>query len=128
MSDATVKFDPWAQQAWRRDGKCAVRHGDGYTVATAWPHPKVDGPMAESARLIALSTVIPDLYNSEINVKIEWFWDGSFHVALGDDMNGWDAESHFDQWVDALEWLQTKAIEIYPESSFAKARAEGAVQ
>ena len=35
-----------------------------------------------------LTTVLMDLYRSEINCSISSFWDNGFLVQLGDDMNG----------------------------------------
>lgn len=76
------------------------------------------------ARLIALSTVIPALYASEINARIEWFWDGGYDVAIGDEMNGWRARASVDGWCEALEWLRDAAVKHWPESEFALAIAK----
>jgi len=32
------------------------------------------------------------IYDSEINVRISWFWDGGIDVRLGDEMNGFLAQ------------------------------------
>jgi hypothetical protein len=107
---------------WSTNG-CGINAG-GRSIAIACPNPKADdGSMRANARLITLSTVIPDLYASEINATIEWFWDGGFEVAIGDDMNGWCSRGNCDTWVEALEWLQDAAIAAWPDSAFAKARA-----
>jgi len=52
--------------------------------------------------------IIRDLYASEINARIEWFYDGGFSVSLGDMLTGWK------------EWLRAEAIKRYPESAFAR--------
>ena len=48
---------------------------------------------------MAINNIAPDLaielqriYDSEINVRIGWLWDGGIEVQLGDDMNGYLAE------------------------------------
>ena len=48
---------------------------------------------------MAINNIAPDLaielqriYDSEINVRIGWLWDGGIEVRLGDDMNGYLAE------------------------------------
>lgn len=108
---------------WIKEGACGVVAGKR-TVATAWPNPKCDdGSMGENARLIAVSTIIPDLYASEINARIEWFWDGGFDVAIGDDLNGWRETASIDDWVDALRWLEYAACRHFPDSDFALAKA-----
>ena len=61
------------------------------------------------------------LYDSEINVRIESFWDGEWRVALGDEMNGfkrprWDFRS-LDQVALALREL---ALEHYPNSTYSR--------
>jgi hypothetical protein len=34
------------------------------------------------------------IYDSEINVRISWLWDGGIDVRLGDEMNGYLAEEN----------------------------------
>ena len=77
-----------------------------------------------NARLISVAPVLSDLYASEINASVSWFWDGGFDVALGDAMNGWRAKASFDSYIEALEWLRDRACEAYPESEFAKKYAK----
>lgn len=90
---------------------------------------------SENARLrnerdiaVASAKIMPDLYASEINVTISWFWDGGFNVQLGDSMNGIDAYAWCDTWPEAVAWLRDKAIELYPDSDFAKANAPAATK
>lgn len=59
------------------------------------------------------------LYDSEINVRIDSFWDGGWRIMLGDEMNGykntrWDY-CEMDEIVPALREL---AREFYPESKY----------
>ena len=68
----------------------------------------------------SLTSVLADLYNSEINVSISCFWDGGWDVKLGDEMNGFKAETTLDD-IDAIApWLIESAKRIWPESHFAK--------
>lgn len=68
-----------------------------------------------------LQKELKKLYDSEINVRIESFWDASWRVALGDSVNGyqwpeWDF-CELDEIVDALREL---AKEHYPNSTYTK--------
>ena len=64
---------------------------------------------------------IPEaLHESEINFKIESFFDGVWTATLGDQMNGWGDFSRRPNYVDALLDLKDMAIERYPESRFAR--------
>ena len=84
----------------------------------------------------SLETVLARLYRSEINVSISTFWDGGWDVKLGDDMNGFEAEttifcpsgdiSHQRTLEDVRAglaqvacWLDGVARERYPESQYA---------
>ena len=56
---------------------------------------------------MAINNIAPDLaielqriYDSEINVRIGWLWDGGIEVRLGDDMNGYLAEETVNGWRD----------------------------
>jgi len=40
---------------------------------------------------VDLALILQRLYDSEINVCIQWLWDGGIDVKLGDDMNGYEA-------------------------------------
>ena len=64
---------------------------------------------------------IPEaLHASQINFKIESFFDGVWTATLGDQMNGWGDFSRRPNYVDALLDLKDMAIERYPESRFAR--------
>lgn len=64
--------------------------------------------------------ILQDLYDSEINAKIEWFWDAKIDVALGDNLNGWRDEETVTTFREAAEWLRDAAIEHFPTSTFAQ--------
>ena len=67
-------------------------------------------------------SLMQELYDSEINASVSWFWDAGFEVKLGDYINGWKAEDQVYTWAEVEAWLTARAIEHYPESVFAKAR------
>lgn len=62
------------------------------------------------------------LHDSEINFRIECFWDSCWSAYLGDQMNGYAAqEDGLESIYDCMTWLKNKACEIYPDSEFATA-------
>ena len=81
------------------------------------------------------TTVLSELYDSEINAGVSSFWDDGFTVWLGDRMNGLKAERQFragDErtpeafanwatlWSAAADWLHDEAVKHYPNSLYAK--------
>jgi len=64
-------------------------------------------------------SVLTELRESEINASIASF-DRAWAVKLGDEMNGFKAEATVGSEAEAYEWLKRTAIELYPESHFAK--------
>jgi hypothetical protein len=72
-----------------------------------------------------LETVITALHDSEINGAVSWFYDGVWRVTLGDPHNGTDAEAIVSSVQEAVEWLRSAAIKLYPESVFARKYARG---
>ena len=70
-----------------------------------------------------MSDVMQQLYDSEINAHITWFWDLGFDVSLGDGLNGYVDETRVDTWDEVETWLVKKAVEHFPYSDFAKAQA-----
>lgn len=129
MSDVKHTPGPWPWK-YTGDGKRItigaglVEGPGGYEVAEVYSDDCPPEVAEANARLIALATILPDLYASEINATLTWFWDGGFDVSLGDEMNGVRAEGNCREYVDALEWLRDKAIEFYPISVFAKRYAK----
>jgi hypothetical protein len=45
-----------------------------------------------------LSELLTDLYDSEVNVSLSWFWDAGIDLALGDDLNGYEAKCRSRRW------------------------------
>ena len=41
-----------------------------------------------------LAAELQKIYDSEINLRISWLWDGGIDVRLGDEMNGYLAEEN----------------------------------
>jgi hypothetical protein len=64
--------------------------------------------------------IIQDLYDNEINARIEWLHDAGFAVALGDRLKGFIATAQVTMYAEAVDWLRVKAIELYPTSDFAR--------
>jgi hypothetical protein len=73
-----------------------------------------------------LAGLIEDLHDSGINGEIGWFSDGVWRAKIGDPWNGYVAEKDgLLSLGQAVEWLPSKTIELYPNSEFAKQRPHG---
>lgn len=59
---------------------------------------------------LTASEKIEAVYNMEINAGISWFWDSGFVVSLGDSVNGYDAQTDFDTFEKAVDWLYLEAV------------------
>ena len=66
-----------------------------------------------------LAIELQRIYNSEINVRISWLWDGGIDVRLGDEMNGYLAEENVSNVDEILPWLQEAIAHFYPDSTYA---------
>jgi hypothetical protein len=71
-----------------------------------------------------LGKIIDALYESEINCSVTTLWDGGIQVKLGDEMNGFVAETEVKTTVKAAEWLDQAARKHYPESTYTVGKAE----
>lgn len=59
------------------------------------------------------------LYDSEINFRVEYFFDGEWTASLGDKLNGWkDEDEDATDFTEALLALRDMAIRHYPDSVF----------
>jgi hypothetical protein len=67
----------------------------------------------------ATSEILERLYASEINLRIEWVWDGGIAWKLGDELNGWGASGVSPSLPDAAKDVGTAAAQRHPESEFA---------
>jgi hypothetical protein len=72
------------------------------------------GPEATTSDL---AVELQRVYDSEINMRIGWFWDGGVDVRLGDDMNGYDAADTLGSVREFLPWLQEAIAHFYPDST-----------
>ena len=68
-------------------------------------------------------SILQRLHDSEINGSVRWFFGGDWAVRLGDELNGWKAEGLVSSLDEALDWLDQKARELYPDSDYAKSDA-----
>jgi hypothetical protein len=69
---------------------------------------------------VGVTNILQDIYDSEINITISWFWDGGIDIGIGDAINGFKDENNFDTILEAMRWLRQRLVELYPESDFAK--------
>lgn len=72
----------------------------------------------------SLIRVISALHDSQINGEISWLLDGCWRVRIGDQWNGYKAEETVNDLFDAVVWFRTKAVELYPDSGFARIARE----
>ena len=63
------------------------------------------------------------LYDSEINFKLETFWDSGVDWELGDRLNGVKARGLADSIDEAVEELAAAARVHFPASVFSRAVA-----
>ena len=69
--------------------------------------------------VIDLAEELQRIYDSEINIRIGWFWDCGIEIRLGDDMNGYLAEETVRSVADIIPWLQEAVAHFYPQSKYA---------
>ena len=68
-----------------------------------------------------LASFVADLHASEINGEIGWFYDNVWRAKIGDPWNGYLAENDgLPSLGQAARWLCDQALELYPDSEFAK--------
>ncbi len=66
-----------------------------------------------------LAEELQRIYDSEINVRIAWFWDCGIEVRLGDEMNGFLAAETVGSVSEIIPWLQEAIAHFYPASTYA---------
>lgn len=79
-----------------------------------------DEEVVEATLDFAPAVILQDLYDSEINYTIATFWDAGFRVMLGDDVDGFIAQTRASTFTQAVQWLALAAIAHHPRSEFAK--------
>src|SRR4051794_25557426 len=66
-----------------------------------------------------LAEELQKIYDSELNIRIGWLWDGGIEVRLGDEMNGFLAGETVPSTAEIIPWLQAAIARFYPESPYA---------
>ena len=66
-----------------------------------------------------LAAELQKIYDSEINARISWLWDGGIDVWLGDEVNGYVAEETLSAAAEIAPWLQEAIAHFYPTSTYA---------
>ena len=72
------------------------------------------------AEAIDLAVVLQKIYDSEINLSIDWLWDGGITIRLGDEIGGYLAEETVESVSGVIPWLQEAIAHFYPTSTYAK--------
>ena len=67
-----------------------------------------------------LAAELQKIYDSEINLRIGWLWDGGIEGGFGDEANGFLAEENVSSVADIVPWLQEAIAHFYPTSSYAE--------
>ena len=52
-----------------------------------------------------MSKKLQQIYDAEINIKLEWFWDAGVTATIGDKINGYSEAHMFDTVAEAIDWL-----------------------
>lgn len=76
----------------------------------------------EEREAMTLDIVLAKLYASELNCELSSFWDVQWRVRLGDEQNGFVADS-VDMLLELSEigsWLCAEVPKHYPDSEFAE--------
>jgi len=68
---------------------------------------------------VDLAVELQKIYDNEINIRIDWLWDGGVRVRLGDEVNGFLAEENVATVAEIVPWLQEAIAHFYPASSYA---------
>jgi hypothetical protein len=66
-----------------------------------------------------LAIELQKIYDSEINIRIGWLWDGGIELRIGDEVNGFLAEEIVSSVAEIIPWLQEAIAHFYPTSSYA---------
>jgi len=69
-----------------------------------------------------MEVLFKDLYDSEINVSLSWFWDAGFTVKIGDEVNGFVAQTTVETLLEVQDWLIETVKELYPGSWYVTSR------
>jgi len=78
--------------------------------------------------MMELAAELRRICDSEINIRINWLWDGDvegwrgIEVWVGD-MNGYLAQETVPSADEIVPWLQEAIAHFYPDSAYAKSLA-----
>lgn len=69
-----------------------------------------------------MKALLKALYESEINILIDWMWDSGIQVKIGDRMNGFKEVEifEFEKFDDIEKWIEEKVKHHFPNSKFSK--------
>ena len=67
-----------------------------------------------------LSVELQKIYDSEINVRVDWLWDGGIDLKVGDEMNGFVAEENVHSVAEIVRWFQEAIAHFYRGSTYAQ--------
>jgi hypothetical protein len=70
---------------------------------------------------VDLAIELQKIYDSEINLRIGWLWDGGIEIRLGDEVNGFLTQETLPSAVEILPWLQEAIAHFYPDSPYTAA-------
>jgi hypothetical protein len=65
---------------------------------------------------VDLAAELQKIYDSEINIRITWLWDGGIEVCLGDEMNGFLAQETVRSAAEIATWLQEAVAHFDPHA------------
>jgi hypothetical protein len=67
---------------------------------------------------MSIDEALKKLYDKEINCSVSSFWDGQWHVQIGDETNGFKAEAHEVRIEDIAQALIDMAKETHPHEEW----------
>lgn len=111
-SDQTLRVCPQCGlMQWEEpDGRTKVRCGQEVRESDIPPELRTNDLAMELQRI----------YDSEINIRIGWLWDGGVEVSLGDEIGGFEAAENVSSVAEVLPWLQEAIAHFYPESAYTR--------
>lgn len=71
---------------------------------------------------MTLEQILAHMYASEINCRIDCFWDAGWNVWLGDETNGWTEKAGAEggHEADIASTLHRMIVQHFPDSDYVK--------